>query len=144
MRVVCQRVLEASVSVDQEVVGSIKKGYLLYIGFTHTDDEEVLNKMAKKIQKLRVFEDENHRLNHDIEFVKGEILAISQFTLYGSVKGNHRPSFTEAAKPDKAIQLYQDFVEKLKAFSHVETGIFGADMRISSINDGPVTINIEY
>lgn len=144
MRVVCQRVLEASVSVDQKVVGAIKQGYLLYIGFTHTDGEEELDKMAYKIQKLRVFEDDNHRLNDNLEQVGGQILAISQFTLYGSVKGNHRPSFTNAAKPDQAIKLYQKFIDKLKTFADVKTGIFGADMKVSSINDGPVTINIEY
>jgi len=144
MRVVCQRVLEAKVEVEGKIIGQIDRGYLLYIGFTHEDNEETLVKMAKKIERLRIFEDENHRLNLNLSQVQGNILAVSQFTLYGDVKNNHRPSFMAAAKPDVALKLYEQFVTLLKSFSHVETGKFGANMKVFSINDGPVTIEIEY
>lgn len=114
MRVVCQRVKSANVKVNQEVVGSIEKGFLLYIGFHISDDETHVEKMIQKISKLRIYEDEAGKLNLNLSQVSGEVLAISQFTLYGDVKHNHRPSFTEAAKPDIANELYQIFVEKLR------------------------------
>jgi D-tyrosyl-tRNA(Tyr) deacylase len=144
MRVVCQRVESASVKVEKNIVGSIQKGYLLYIGFTLDDDMEIVEKMAHKISKLRIFEDGFGKLNLNLEQVKGDILAISQFTLYGDVKGNHRPSFTKALNPKEAKALYDAFVLKLSESFHVETGIFQAHMQVSSINDGPVTILIEY
>jgi len=144
VRVICQRVKEAKVEVDQKVIGQIEKGYLLYIGFTHEDNEETLLKMARKIERLRIFEDDNQRLNLNLSQVQGSILAVSQFTLYGDVTNNHRPSFMAAAKPDVAHKLYEQFIALLKTFSYVETGQFGADMKVFSINDGPVTIEIEY
>jgi D-tyrosyl-tRNA(Tyr) deacylase len=143
MRVVVQRVKEASVKIDQSLVGSIKKGYLLYIGITHEDDMTVIKKMAEKVKNLRIFEDENQKMNLNLSKVKGEILAISQFTLYGDTKGNNRPSFIKAARPEHAKPLYEAFVKLLSQDFHVETGEFQEHMEISSINDGPVTIIIE-
>lgn len=143
MRVVVQRVKEASVKIDQSVVGSIKKGYLLYIGITHEDDMTVIKKMAEKVKNLRIFEDENQKMNLNLSKVEGEILAISQFTLYGDTKGNNRPSFIKAARPEHAKPLYEGFVKLLSQDFHVETGEFQEHMEISSINDGPVTIIIE-
>jgi D-tyrosyl-tRNA(Tyr) deacylase len=143
MRVVVQRVKEASVKIDQSVVGSIKKGYLLYIGITHEDDMTVIKKMAEKVKNLRIFEDENQKMNLNLSKVEGEILAISQFTLYGDTKGNNRPSFIKAARPEHAKPLYEAFVKLLSQDFHVETGEFQEHMEISSINDGPVTIIIE-
>ncbi len=144
MRMIIQRVKEASVSVDGHVIGQIKHGYLIYVGISTTDTEQTVKKMADKVMKLRVFEDENGKLNHHINHVKGSILVVSQFTLYGDVKGNHRPSFTEAAKPDIAVKLYTYFVELLRTTCLVETGQFQAHMDVSSVNDGPVTIFIEF
>ncbi|AUD63067.1 D-tyrosyl-tRNA(Tyr) deacylase [Tenericutes bacterium MO-XQ] len=143
MRVVVQRVKEASVKIDQSLVGSIKKGYLLYIGITHEDDMSVIKKMAEKVKNLRIFEDENQKMNLNLSKVKGEILAISQFTLYGDTKGNNRPSFIKAARPEHAKPLYEAFVKLLSQDFHVETGEFQEHMEILSINDGPVTIIIE-
>jgi D-tyrosyl-tRNA(Tyr) deacylase len=143
MRVVVQRVKEASVKIEQNVVGSIKKGYLLYIGITHEDDMTVIKKMAEKVKNLRIFEDENQKMNLNLSKVEGEILAISQFTLYGDTKGNNRPSFIKAARPEHAKPLYEAFVKLLSQDFHVETGEFQEHMEISSINDGPVTIIIE-
>jgi D-tyrosyl-tRNA(Tyr) deacylase len=143
MRVVVPRVKEASVKIDQSLVGSIKKGYLLYIGITHEDDMTVIKKMAEKVKNLRIFEDENQKMNLNLSKVEGEILAISQFTLYGDTKGNNRPSFIKAARPEHAKPLYEAFVKLLSQDFHVETGEFQEHMEISSINDGPVTIIIE-
>lgn len=143
MRVIVQRVHEASVTVDSSVVGRIGKGYLLYIGVSVRDEEKTAIKMAEKIHNLRIFEDENGKMNLSIDKVEGSILAISQFTLYGDTKGNNRPSFIDAARPEQAEPLYQTVVDELKKFHHVEKGVFGANMQIQSINDGPVTIWIE-
>lgn len=143
MRVVVQRVKQAFVTVDEKTISSIDQGYLLYIGITHLDSEEIVRKMAKKIKNLRIFEDENEKMNLDIKKVKGSILAVSQFTLYGDTKGNNRPSFIQSAKPEVAKPLYQLLVDILKEDFRVETGVFQEHMEISSINDGPVTIIIE-
>lgn len=143
MRCVVQRVTEALVIVDHQVIGSIDKGYLIYVGIHQNDDETTVLKMANKIISLRIFEDENEKMNLNLEQVKGQILSISQFTLYGDTKGNNRPSFIEAAKPDQAMKLYDLVNEKLSESCHVEKGMFGAHMNIESINDGPVTIIIE-
>lgn len=143
MRCVVQRVSEAQVIVDQQVIGSIHKGYLIYVGINHQDDEKTVLKMANKVISLRIFEDENEKMNLNLEQVNGQILSISQFTLYGDTKGNNRPSFIEAAKPDQALVLYNKFNEHLSRSCHVEKGLFGAHMKIESINDGPVTIIIE-
>jgi len=143
MRVIVQRVHQAIVSVDGQVVGRISKGYLLYIGIHSEDHEAIVKKMADKIHHLRVFEDEQGKMNLNLSQVNGSILAISQFTLYGNTKGNNRPSFTEAANPEKALKLYELTVELLQKYHHVEKGIFGSHMEVSSINDGPVTLSIE-
>lgn len=144
MRVVLQRVKEASVTVDQEVIGQIKQGFLLLVGVTHEDTIEQVNWLADKIAGLRVFEDEEERMNRSLQDVDGQILSVSQFTLYGDVKKGRRPAFTEAAKPDLANELYEAFNERLRAQGlKVETGQFGAMMDIALVNDGPVTLILE-
>ena len=143
MRVVVQRVLSASVAVDHHIVGKIDQGYLLLIGISVKDDEKIAIKMAEKIHNLRIFEDENEKMNLSLNQINGSILAISQFTLYGDTKGNNRPSFIEAARPEQANPLYEILIQELGKHHHVEKGVFGAHMEINSINDGPVTIVIE-
>lgn len=144
MRVVLQRVKEASVTVDQEVIGQIEQGFLLLVGVTHEDTIDQVNWLADKIAGLRVFEDEEERMNRSLQDVDGQILSVSQFTLYGDVKKGRRPAFTEAAKPDVANELYEAFNERLRAQGlTVETGQFGAMMDIALVNDGPVTLILE-
>lgn len=143
MRCVIQRVIEAKVEVENQVLAAIEKGYLIYVGIHQSDDEKTVLKMANKIISLRIFEDEHEKMNLNLKQVDGQILSISQFTLYGDTKGNNRPSFIEAAKPEQAMRLYDLFNEKLSDACHVENGLFGAHMKIESINDGPVTIIIE-
>ncbi len=140
MRLVVQRVKEASVTIDNEVVGKINKGFLIYVGITDTDTEVEVEKQARKISGLRIFEDNEGKMNLDIMQVDGEILIISQFTLYADMKRGNRPSFIKAARPEHAIPLYELFILLLRENHHVEAGVFGADMKIHSINDGPVTI----
>ncbi|MFR0592174.1 D-aminoacyl-tRNA deacylase [Limosilactobacillus mucosae] len=144
MRVVLQRVNHAAVSIDGETVGQIKKGYLLLVGLAPDDNDDQLDWMVHKIVNLRVFEDENGKLNRALADVAGEILSISQFTLYADVKHGNRPGFSKAAKPEIAEPLYDRFNEKLRAAGvHVETGRFGANMKVELENDGPVTIIYE-
>lgn len=143
MRVVVQRVKEATVFVNQEIVSHIDKGYLLYIGISDTDTKEIAHKVATKIKNLRIFEDDQEKMNLNLSAVGGSILAVSQFTLYGDTKGNNRPSFIKAQRPEEAKRLYDEIVSLLSKDFKVETGIFQAHMEISSINDGPVTIIIE-
>lgn len=144
MRVVLQRVNHAAVRIDGETVGQIQKGYLLLVGLAPEDADEQLDWMVHKIVNLRVFEDENGKLNRALADVNGEILSISQFTLYADVKHGNRPGFSKAAKPEIAAPLYDRFNEKLhQAGVHVETGRFGADMKVELENDGPVTILYE-
>lgn len=143
MRVIVQRVKEASVKVDQKEVAAISKGYLLYIGICDTDHINIVEKAATKVKNLRIFEDENHKMNLSLKQVKGSILAVSQFTLYGDTKGNNRPSFIRAARPEIAKPLYESFIAQLKQDFDVKSGIFQEDMDILSVNDGPVTIIIE-
>ncbi len=143
MRCIVQRVKSAHVSVDDKVIGKIKQGYLIYVGIHVDDTEDNIKKMAQKVHNLRIFEDEDGKMNWSLEQAYGEILAISQFTLYGDTKGNNRPSFIQAARPEKAEALYDLFVNELKKEHHVEQGLFGAHMEIMSINDGPVNILIE-
>ena len=144
MRVVLQRVNHAAVRIDGETVGQIQKGYLLLVGLAPDDTDEQLDWMVHKIVNLRVFEDENGKLNRALADVNGEILSISQFTLYADVKHGNRPGFSKAAKPEIAAPLYDRFNEKLcQAGVHVETGRFGADMKVELENDGPVTILYE-
>jgi D-tyrosyl-tRNA(Tyr) deacylase len=143
MRAVVQRVKEASVKIGQDIVGHIDHGFLVYLGVKVDDTKEIAIKMAQKIHHLRIFEDEEGKMNKDLDQVKGSILLISQFTLYGDTKGNNRPSFILAGRPDVAKPLYDVVFDELSKHHHVETGQFGADMKVSSINDGPVTIQIE-
>ena len=145
MRVVLQRVSRASVHVDGEVVGRIARGYLLLVGFTEGDDEEALTWMADKVVGLRVFPDEEGRMNLDLQRVGGDLLVVSQFTLYGDTRKGRRPSFVHAAPPDVAIPLYDRFVELLeeRCEGAVATGEFGAMMDVELVNDGPVTLVLE-
>lgn len=144
MRIVVQRVKEASCTVDNNITGKIEKGFLIFIGFKNDDTEEDMKKCLKKVVGLRIFEDENGKMNKSLADVNGNILAISQFTLYADVKHGNRPSFTDAMEFNKASSMYDEFVSMLrKEGINVEVGIFGADMKISLINDGPVTIIID-
>lgn len=143
MRVVVQRVSESHVTVEKQIVGAIKKGFLIYVGIQEDDTLEHVKKMATKIKNLRIFEDEQGKMNLNISQVHGNILAISQFTLYGDTKGNNRPSFVLAARPEKAKDLYDQFCLLLSESIHVEKGVFQAHMDVYAINDGPVTIIIE-
>ena len=143
MRVLVQRSLNSSVSVDEKVVGSIDKGLVLLVGFTHTDTSEDIDYLIKKVLNLRVFDDENGIMNKSILDVGDSILSISQFTLYADSKKGNRPSYINAMKGEDSIKLYNEFNEKLSKYINVETGIFGADMKLNIINDGPVTIMLE-
>ena len=144
MKLVIQRVQEASVSVDQEVVGKIGHGFMVLLGVSQTDTEEIADKMIQKLLKLRILEDENGKTNLDIKSVNGELLIISQFTLYADCKHGNRPSFINAGKPDQANALYEYFLSQCrKEIPVVEHGIFGAHMMVSLINDGPFTIVLD-
>ena len=144
MKLVIQRVQEASVSVDQEVVGKIGHGFMVLLGVSQTDTEETADKMFQKLLKLRIFEDENGKTNLDIKSVNGELLIISQFTLYADCRHGNRPSFIGAGTPDQANALYEYFLAQCrKEIPVVEHGIFGAHMMVSLINDGPFTIVLD-
>ena len=141
MKIVLQRVSSANVKVDSKIVGSIEHGLLLLIGFSSTDTEESILPTIDKIVKLRIFSDEEGKMNKSVLDVEGSMLLISQFTLYADTKKGNRPSFIEAARPEQAIPLYEFFIAEMKKrISKVETGIFGADMKVELVNDGPVTI----
>ena len=144
MRLVIQRVTQASVTVSGSVVGAINKGYLVLVGIGQNDTETIVEKMADKMMRLRIFSDENDKINLSLQDVGGQLLLVSQFTLYADCQKGNRPSFVDAASPDKANKLYEYFKEKCKAeVKHVGCGIFGADMKVSLLNDGPVTIILE-
>ena len=145
MKVILQTVKEAHVNILGKTVGSISNGYLLLVGFTDGDDQEIVNRMVDKILKLRVFADENRNINLSLFDVKGGILSISQFTLYANTKGGRRPSFVDAMRPHEAEVLYDYFNKQLENVSgiHIETGVFGADMDVYSINDGPFTLALD-
>ena len=144
MKVVMQRCKEASVDVKGKTVGSIAKGFVLLVGITHSDTETDAEYLAEKIVNLRVFEDEQGKMNHSLREISGDILSISQFTLYGDCRKGRRPNFMEAAKPDQAKKLYQYFNDCLrKKGVLVETGIFGEMMDVSLRNDGPVTLILD-
>lgn len=144
MKLVVQRVKNAKVEVEGKTVGSIEKGFLVLLGVTHTDTKKEADYLAKKLCNLRVFEDENGKMNLGLKEIEGELLIISQFTLYADCTGGNRPSFVNAAKPDIAQPLYEYFCEECRKNNiHVEKGIFGADMKVSLLNDGPVTIVLE-
>lgn len=144
MRCVVQRVSRASVSVGGKVVGGISKGLLVLAGFTERDDEAVLSWMAEKVATLRIFSDSEGKMNLSVEGVRGAVLVVSQFTVYGDARKGRRPSFAAAARPEVAIPLYEHFVSLLRSRGlPVETGEFGATMVVELVNDGPVTLILE-
>lgn len=143
MRVIVQRSLNSSVSVNNNLIGSIESGLVLLVGFTQDDNDIILDKMVNKIVNLRIFNDEKGIMNKSILDVGGRILSISQFTLYGDIRKGNRPSYIKALKSEEANYLYDLFNKKLKEYVDVVTGIFGADMEVSITNDGPVTIIME-
>jgi D-tyrosyl-tRNA(Tyr) deacylase len=145
MKAVIQRVLKASVSINHQIKGSINDGYVVFLGIGEEDTLEDLNWLANKIVNLRLFNDENGKMNLSIKEVKGEVLLISQFTLFAQTKKGNRPSFIKSAKPEKALPLYLNMQTTLESLmgKSIQTGVFGADMQISLINDGPVTICID-
>jgi len=149
LKVILQRVTGASVEVDGEIISSIEKGYLVLLGIGADDTKEQIDKMVEKIRKLRLFSDENGKTNLSIEDIKGEILVVSQFTLYADCKKGNRPSFTEAGNPVLAEELYNYFIEICKGgpcvspFKKVGHGVFGAHMHVSLVNDGPFTVILE-
>ena len=143
MKVVVQRSKNSKVTINNKVNGSIDKGYVLLVGFTHGDTTDIVDKMINKILNLRIFEDENDKMNLSIKYINGSILSISQFTLYADSKKGNRPSFINAMKPDEASKLYDYFNQELSKYIEVNTGIFGADMKVEIYNDGPVTIILD-
>ena len=144
MKLVVQRVNNASVKVDNNIVGAIDKGFLVLLGVTHTDTKETADYLVKKLCNLRVFEDENEKMNLNIKDVHGKLLIVSQFTLYADCSGGNRPSFINAAKPEFANELYEYFCEKCKQNNiQVQKGVFVAHMEVELLNNGPVTIILE-
>ncbi len=143
MRLVVQRVNNSKVEVDNKVVGKIDKGFMVLVGIGPNDTEKEAEYLAKKLLNLRIFEDENGKMNLNIKDVKGELLLISQFTLYADCSSGNRPSFINAAKPDKANELYEYFCKECEKEIHVEKGVFGAHMEVTLQNSGPVTILLE-
>lgn len=144
MKIVIQRVKEAKVEVENENVGKIRKGFLVLLGVTHNDTEKNADYLVKKLCNLRVFSDENGKMNLGLKDINGELLIVSQFTLYADCKQGNRPAFIDAAKPEQAKELYDYFCSECEKNNiKVEKGIFGADMQVSLVNDGPVTIVIE-
>lgn len=145
MKVVLQRVTEASVEVGGKVVGRIGGGHLLLVGFTDDDGEDEVRWMAEKVVGLRVFNDADGKMNLSLEDVSGDLLVVSQFTLYGDARKGRRPSFVHAAHPDHAVPLYERFLEHLRRIApgRVDAGIFGAEMKVALVNDGPVTLTLD-
>ena len=144
MRVVLQRVSHASVTVEEKVIGKIQRGFLLLVGVTHDDAMEDMEYLVRKIVQMRIFEDEEGKLNRSIQDIGGEILSVSQFTLYAETKKGNRPSFSKAAPGDVALEMFEQFNGLLRDTGiPVETGQFGADMKVELLNDGPVTILLD-
>jgi D-tyrosyl-tRNA(Tyr) deacylase len=144
VRAVVQRVSSSSVTVDKEVIGKIDKGIMVLLGINDDDNSKDIDYLVDKIVNLRIFEDENEKMNLSLLDIKGELLVVSQFTLYGDCRKGRRPNFTDAAKPDKAIPLYEEFIDKAKNYKlKVQTGKFGAHMNVDIMNDGPVTLLID-
>lgn len=144
MKIVLQRVKNASVTVDGELISEIGVGYLILIGVSDTDAKADAERLARKIAALRIFEDENGKINRDINDVGGSALVVSQFTLYADCRKGNRPSFVNAGKPDFANEMYLYFADELRKYiSDVKTGVFGADMKVSLLNDGPFTLTLE-
>ena len=148
MKFLIQRVTEASVTVDQQMIGKIGKGFLVFIGVCQNDTKEIADKMVKKLLGLRIFEDENGKTNLDIKTVSGSLLLVSQFTLYADCRKGNRPSFINAGSPDQANELYEYIIGLCRMefpdnYSRVQTGSFGADMKIQLLNDGPFTVMLD-
>lgn len=144
MKIVVQRVKRASVTVDKNIIGKIDDGLLVLLGVTHGDTKEQADYLVKKLVNLRIFKDENDKMNLSVKDINGKLLVVSQFTLYANTTEGNRPSFTDAAKPDIANEIYEYFKEKCKETGiEVQSGEFGADMKVELLNDGPVTIIIE-
>ena len=144
MRIVIQRCYDASVSVNGQIVGKINKGIMILVGFTKGDNEQILNKMAYKTANMRIFEDENSKMNKNLKAINGDVLSISQFTLYANSKEGNRPSFIQAMNPKIASELYEKFNQKINSLGiPLVSGIFGADMKVSLLNDGPFTILLD-
>ena len=144
MRIVLQRVAHASVTVEEKVIGKIQRGFLLLVGVTHDDAMEDMEYLVRKIVQMRIFEDEEGKLNRSIQDIGGEILSVSQFTLYADTKKGNRPSFSKAAPGDVALEMFEQFNGLLRDTGiPVETGQFGADMKVELLNDGPVTILLD-
>lgn len=144
MKAVLQRVIKASVSVNEKIVGEIDKGLLIFLGVGQNDNEDDVERLINKIVKLRIFADENDKINLSLSDVNGELLVVSQFTLYADCRKGNRPNFMNAGKPDTAERLYELFIEKSKEIvPKVEKGVFGADMKVELINDGPFTICLD-
>lgn len=145
MKLLVQRVSNASVEVNEKIIGKIDKGFLVFLGITHTDTEEIADYLVNKLLNLRVFEDKNEKMNLSITDIKGQLLIISQFTLYADTKkSGNRPSFTDAAKPEDANKLYEYFIAKcIEKGIYTQKGEFGAHMDVKLLNDGPVTIMLE-
>ena len=144
MRIVIQRVTHASVTVDEKTIGKIGKGFLIFLGVSDTDDEQIAERFAEKISKLRIFDDEDGKTNLSIKDVGGEVLVVSQFTLYADCRKGNRPSFTNAGSPDKAEKLYEYFISLMES-KEIKTahGSFGADMKVDILNDGPFTVILD-
>jgi D-tyrosyl-tRNA(Tyr) deacylase len=145
LKLVIQRVIESNLTIDKKIYSSIGYGMVIFIGISVNDNESILKKIASKVSKLRIFNDEFGKMNKNINEIKGEILLVSQFTLYADTKKGNRPSFIMAAKPENAIKIYNSFIKELQTHTKtkIKTGKFGADMKINLINDGPVTIILE-
>lgn len=143
MKVVVQRVGNASVKVEGKTVGQINRGLLLLVGFTEGDNLEKINYMVNKVINLRIFDDNNGVMNLSVQDVNGSILSVSQFTLYADASKGNRPSYIKALKGEEASKLYKEFNDRLKSVIHTEEGVFGADMEVNLLNDGPITIIIE-
>lgn len=145
MKVVIQRVSQASVTIDSEITADIQKGLLVLVGIEDADTEEDIDWLSQKIVNLRIFGDENDVMNLSVKDIDGDVIVVSQFTLHASTKKGNRPSYLKASKPETAIPLYENFVRKMESGlgKKVQTGIFGADMKVSLLNDGPVTIVID-
>ncbi len=143
MKVVVQRVKSSSCKVEDKIIGKTEKGLMLLVGFTEGDNESTIDWMVNKVTNLRIFDDDNGVMNKSVKDINGTILSISQFTLYGDAKKGNRPTYIKALGGDRATILYDLFNKKLNEVIHTETGLFGADMEISLINDGPITIIIE-
>jgi D-tyrosyl-tRNA(Tyr) deacylase len=145
MKVVLQRVSQASVTIDSKIVADIQKGLLVLVGMEDADTQDDIDWLVGKITKIRIFDDENHVMNLSIQDIDGDVIVVSQFTLQASTKKGNRPSYIKASKPEVAIPLYENFVKHLEKElgKKVQTGIFGADMKVSLLNDGPVTIQMD-